>query len=270
MKSSFLKLLVLVLGLTSSLASYGSAMVHLDVDHSLITVKGQIIFYGPLASEEVAQKATTEVQTYWNGGTDNAPATQYFTTLVKGKKYQVTFEITHQVVTVAEAAQMQKSNPSPELTFIQVLQGNAAAGDRSYMTGLGSNQGVWYLSDNLGLSSTTAHEYGHGLGLDHPMQGDWRGRGQPAIMCPRGTIVDADYQYTPTAPAGGPGGTMSPYKRKVVQWDINNLQFGKLAFDSSGMAPLNKALDETPWSKDPTESTEDSFMSQLHPTGRVY
>ena len=271
MKTQFVsKLVILALGLTTSLTSFGSAMVQIDQDRHLITVKGEIIFYGPLASEEVAQKAATEVQTYWNGGTDPTPATQYFTTLVKGNKFQVVFEITHQVVSVADAAAMQKSNPGAELTFIQVLQGVAANGDRSYMTGLGSNQGVWYLSDNLGLSSTTAHEYGHGLGLDHPMEGDWRGRGQPAIMCPRGTIVDADFQYTPTAPAGGPGGTMSPYKRKVVQWDINNLQFGKLAFDSAGKAALNKALDETPWSKDPTESLFESLLPQQHTVGRVY
>lgn len=251
------KLGVCILSLVFSVSSYGSAIVQLDHGRSLITVKGEIIYYGPKASEEVAQKATTEIQTYWNGGTNAANASQYFTADMSGKKYQVIFEIRHRVLSEADALDLLDSNPSPEITFVKILRGNAAAGDRSYMTGLGSNEGVWYLSDNLGLSTTAPHEYGHGIGLDHPYEGDWRGRGQPAIMCPRGTFVDAIYQYDPKADAGAPGGTVSPYKRKVIQWDINNLRFSTLRYDASGKAALNIPRGE-------------SSLEMLHTVGRVY
>ena len=241
-----------LIALLFSVQAFGSAIVQLDSNRNLITVHGEIIFYGAQASEEIAQKAANEVQTYWNAGSNTEPATPYLTTMIKGKSYQVVFEITHKVVSEQVANEMMQSNPSPELTFIKILQGVTANGDRSYMTSLGSNQGVWYLSDDIGKSTTTAHEFGHGLGLDHPIEEDWRGRGQPSIMCPRGTVVDAFYQWNPAAPAGAAGGTISPYKRKLIQWDINNLQFSVLEYSSTGIAALNQGLSETPWSNKPT------------------
>ncbi|RYZ25684.1 MAG: hypothetical protein EOO10_17640, partial [Chitinophagaceae bacterium] len=81
-------------------------------------------------------------------------------------------------------------------------------------------------------STTAAHEYGHTLGLDHPTYLDIRGMGVPGIMYPRGTLVDAEYQYDPTIPAGQKGGTMHPMYRKVKQQDIEHLKLHRLHFEN--------------------------------------
>ena len=266
-----LALAVGALSLTASTNSFASAVVKLDREAGLAKIQGTIIFYGPQATEAVALAAATEVQTYWNGGTDTFPATQYLSTQIDGKSVQVVFDISYQLVSAEVAKSMLATNPSPELTFIEILQGVAANGDRSYMTDLGANTGVWYLSDDIGKSTTVAHEYGHGMGLAHPIESDWRGRGQPDIMSPRGTIVDAEYQWSVTAPAGGAGGTISPYKRRVIQWDINNLQLAKLSFGYDGTAALNQPLAETPWSNE--ESVMTGLFQEPHfapSVGRVY
>ena len=98
------------------------------------------------------------------------------------------------------------------------------------MDGLGCNTGYFKLGNLLNHSTTAAHEYGHTLGLDHPKDLDIRGKGQPGIMYPRGTLCDPAYQYDPAAPAGGPGGTLNPFTRKVLDSDIAGLRLSRLAF----------------------------------------
>jgi hypothetical protein len=82
-------------------------------------------------------------------------------------------------------------------------------------------------------STTAAHEYGHTLGLDHPADLDYRGRGVPGIMYPRGTLVDPQFQYDPSRPAGVTGGTMHPMYRKVFAEDIANLKLDRLRFSNA-------------------------------------
>ncbi len=68
------------------------------------------------------------------------------------------------------------------------------------------------------------------LGLEHPLNLDYRGKGIPRIMYPRGTLVDAQYQYDPSKPAGEKGGTMHPMYRKVFAEDVAALRLEKLRF----------------------------------------
>lgn len=74
---------------------------------------------------------------------------------------------------------------------------------------------------------------GHTLGLDHPQDLDLRGKGVPGIMYPRGTLVDAQYQYNPAGDAGDSnnGGTLHPKYRKVLEHDIALLKLHKLVFE---------------------------------------
>jgi hypothetical protein len=73
-------------------------------------------------------------------------------------------------------------------------------------------------------STTAAHEIGHTIGLAHPARLDLRGKGVPGIMYPRGTLVDAPYQYDASAMPGMPGGTMHPKFRKVWKEEVAMLQ----------------------------------------------
>jgi hypothetical protein len=49
-------------------------------------------------------------------------------------------------------------------------------------------------------------------------------------MYPRGTLVDPQYQYDPSKPAGVTGGTLFPIYRKVRQEDIDDLKIHRLKF----------------------------------------
>ena len=107
-----------------------------------------------------------------------------------------------------------------------------AHGNISFVDGLGSNSGYFKL-ENLYVGSTTAaHEYGHTLGLEHPVNLDYRGKGIPGIMYPRGTLVDPEFQYDISKPAGEKGGTMHPMYRKVFRYDIESLKLDRLRFNN--------------------------------------
>jgi hypothetical protein len=47
-------------------------------------------------------------------------------------------------------------------------------------------------------------------------------------MYPRGTLVDAEFQYDPLVKAGEKGGTIYPIHRKVHQNDIDDLKLNSL------------------------------------------
>ena len=122
-------------------------------------------------------------------------------------------------------------NLDPRINYFRIE--NFAFGNISFVDGLGCNTGYFKLENLYKGSTTAAHEYGHTLGLDHPKDLDLRGKGTPGIMYPRGTLVDPQFQYDPSKPAGVTGGTMHPMYRKVNQKDIDDLQLNKLIKESS-------------------------------------
>ena len=222
-----------------STASFGSALVFKNpLDHT-IYVMSTMVYYGPKASMDLALKTSKEISLYWNGGSHGKPSARPFYATVDGERYRVIFKISTKVMSTEAAQRSLSFHYSPAVNYIEVLDGDAKAGDRSNMA-LSGHQGTWYLSDSLGVSTTAAHEYGHGLGLDHPHNIDWRNKGQPGIMCARGTWVAPKYQYNPSANplANEPGSTLNPYLRKVIQSDINQLNLGKLDYNIFGFSSL--------------------------------
>jgi hypothetical protein len=129
-------------------------------------------------------------------------------------------------------------NTDPRLNFFRIEE--YSLHDISSVDGLGCNTGYFKLGNILNHSTTAAHEYGHTLGLDHPKDLDIRGKGQPGIMYPRGTLCDPEYQYDPAALAGGPGGTLNPFRRKVLQADIAGLRLSRLVFDERSLSVLGE------------------------------
>ncbi len=179
-----------------------------------ICIRAVIVCYGTYAEPEICAAIEEEINGMWN------------TPLVvwehAGRLYKVRFEIRAACRSVEEARESLGSNTSPLYNYVRIEEKNSV--ERSMMgRGLGQNSGHWLRSDELGKSTTAAHEFGHALGLPHPHRLDYRGTGYPPIMAPRGTLVDAEYQWNPQARAGEFGGTMKPVHRRVSADEVREV-----------------------------------------------
>jgi hypothetical protein len=195
------------------------ANVHFLHSKKIILIKSVIFIYGQEATKAVAKQMSFNINWHWN-----YPKA---TTLVRGKVYKVRFLI----VTLYYPRLPQsivKANAFQSNLFVRIEPKTELG--VSLMDSIGANTGFFMLP-NIAYkgSSTEAHEYGHALGLwpgtatGHPIDTDYRGKGIPGIMHPRGTLVDANLQYKPEVPAGEPGGTLHPDFRRVNQHEINVL-----------------------------------------------
>jgi hypothetical protein len=188
-----------------------SAVAIINTETLVIEIKATLVFYGKYAEPFLAQKIVEEINTMWN-----EPATEY---QLSGKKYKPVFNINYECLGNNNIINRCASNKDFAINFIRIEDKNTS--ERSMMGfGLGQNSGHWLITDQLGDSTTAAHEFGHALGLPHPNQMDYRNTGSPPIMAPRGTIVDSEFQWNPMAEVGAFGGTMRPIFRKVRYTEV--------------------------------------------------
>lgn len=188
-----------------------------------LLIRSHIITYGSAAGPAITDYIRDEIETMWN-----EPAGKVG---IEDKLYQVVFKITASYQPDITAIEIYE-NVNPVNNYFRIEE--FAHGNISFVDGLGCNTG-YFMFENLYKGSTTAaHEYGHTLGLEHPTNLDFRGKGIPGIMYPRGTLVDAEFQYNPMAAAGDSnnGGTMHPIHRRVNQEDIEQLKLQKLDFEN--------------------------------------
>lgn len=201
----------------------------LDKEKKVITVHTELIFYGGSASPELSESMACEISSLYNGAQGKVS--------VDGVEYSVNFNITFQTLEDEhDAINMSDTNTDAKLNFIRVEKNNYLA--RSFFDD-GGNAGFMNTDDDLGTSTTASHEIGHGYGLQHPEDGDLRGKGAPDIMAARGALVDPEYQYDPKATAGDPGGTINPAARKVNQQNITDM-FKNVKFDENGRGQIGK------------------------------
>ena len=187
-------------------------IIEVDSQQLHIHILSSIFLYGDAISEEIRMDMELEINEMWN-----APRALVW---VEHNPFLVHFKT--EVFLYPDLSEEEvRSNKNPRNNYIRVEE--FAYGNISFVDGLGSNTG-YFKKENLYKGSTTAaHEYGHTLGLPHPVDLDLRGKGQPGIMYPRGTIVDPTFQYDAQAQAGAYGGTINPIHRKVFQEDIDLL-----------------------------------------------
>lgn len=186
-----------------------------------------LFFYGDAASDALSYQIANDIADHWNSAKGQVR--------IKNTLYHVLFDI-EGIWAKSLSPEMVFENTNPRNNYFRVEE--FATGNISFVDGVGSNTGYFKLDNLLNNSTTAAHEYGHTIGLEHPEILDIRGKGVPGIMYPRGTIVDAIYQYSPVALPLAPGGTMNPFNRKVLQEDIDNLNLHKLAYNRNGIAVI--------------------------------
>src|SRR5580765_3063566 len=193
--------------------------VEIDVYKKQLLLHSHIITYGNAADEAITESIREEIETMWNEVHGHVQ--------LKGEGFKVLFKITASFQSAILPVDIYQ-NVDPRNNYFRIEE--FAHGNISFVDGLGCNSGYFKVENLYAGSTTAAHEYGHTLGLDHPENMDYRGKGVPRIMYPRGTLVDPQYQYDPSKPAGVKGGTMHPMYRKVKQEDIESLNLHKLRF----------------------------------------
>ena len=204
-----------VLGFVTSLSnSQASAFYIVDPETKSATIISHIYIYGSEATPKIANEISTEINTMWNA--------KRFTLFFQGGRYRVRFDVTTEFVSTQKAWDLFKKNLSPKFNFLRIEKPSPKAAIPNFM--LGGNIGILFVYDKNGFHTTAAHEYGHGLGLDHPpiWEKTWTAN-VPSIMYARGTIVASQFQYNPKAEPGRKGGTIDPIYRQVTYMDWAHL-----------------------------------------------
>jgi hypothetical protein len=216
-----------------------------EIEDRQLVICSHIITYGNAATAELTEMMREEIETMWN---EPEGVLQ-----LDGFLFRIVFRINSSCQPGLTDTDIYQ-NLDPRNNYFRIEE--YALGNISFVDGLGCNSGYFKLENLYKGSTTAAHEYGHTLGLDHPVDLDLRGKGVPGIMYPRGTLVDPPYQYEPDKPAGSKGGTLYPIYRKVLQEDIAHLRLQQLRFEN-GKAIIGEFTNY--WHPDHSNIDPDSF-----------
>jgi hypothetical protein len=199
----------------------------LDKETNKLIIHSDFFFYGDSASAAISQMIAADMANHWNQARGTAT--------IRRTHVDVVFAINGFYVPDLKPETVWY-NTNPKYNYFRIEEYSMA--HVSFVDGIHCNTGYFKLDNLRDNSTTAAHEYGHTIGLDHPRTLDIRGKGQPGIMYPRGTVCDPDFQYDPLAEPLKAGGTLNPFMRKVLQTDIDGLKLQKLSWNNRGIAVL--------------------------------
>jgi hypothetical protein len=220
-----MKKILILIALSYSFSSLAAALVKKNVDTKTLTVMARMVYSGSALTEELARSSTDEIHRMWN----EAP-----TEVRLGEEtYKVEFEVDY-ILGGGVLAQAD----SCAYNYIQILN-PTRSGDRSFYNTIGARGGVFYTSDDLGNSTTAAHEFGHGLTLVHNPTNQLLAP-VPGIMFARGTLVRQEFQWNTTVIPGAYGGTINPVHRHVRSEDILAIPFAKVLFNEENIGCIGQ------------------------------
>jgi len=169
-----------------------------------ITMTQHLIFYGGKANNTLSGKIATGVASQWNGAHGKVT--------INGVTYKVRFKVTYETVSEADARRMAASNTDIKNNFVRIEKVAPNFSSRTY--GLGGNGVFFNTSDDIGGSTTPAHEIGHTLGLDHTNAAGQTRTSRPEIMEARFTQVHPRWSKV------GPSNDIDPNFRRVSNREV--------------------------------------------------
>jgi hypothetical protein len=201
--------------------------VEIILNANQLVIHSVLFFYGDIVSNSLAIQVANDISNHWN-----EPRA---TVIINKNIHRVIFNI-EGIWSKSLVPEMIFDNYNPRNNYFRIEE--YAMNNISFVDDIPCNTGYFKLENLLNNSTTAAHEYGHTLGLHHPQILDIRGKGQPGIMYPRGTVCDPQFHYDPLVAPGEKGGTLNPFTRKVLQADVDMLQLERLSFNHKGLAVI--------------------------------
>lgn len=203
---------------------FASTKVCVDHAKKTVTLSAHYYFYGNKASHTLAKPCVEEINRLFNNGLK-------IQLNKDGIWRKVIVKVGYSIKSEEEAAKLAASNAETKNNFVRIDVPPKGSRVTVSEHGLNSNNGYFIVANGLGQSTTCTHEFAHGLGLNHlPDPCDWRGKGVPPIMAPRGCKVDKQYQYVSDAITAPKGSTLNPAHRQVKSYEVSAINLGDLPY----------------------------------------
>ncbi|WP_309254113.1 RHS repeat-associated core domain-containing protein [Prevotella brunnea] len=175
--------------------------VDISVHGNTIELYQHLVFYGRQATSALSREISDNITYRFNK--------EKLTYSMNDRTYDVRLRTTYETVDIDKAIDMHSTNKNNEVQFIRISNVQ-----KSSRHSIGANSGWFSTNDDLGNSTTPAHEMAHGLGLYH-QDGT---KNPPSIIIPRGTRVAAEWSNDKNPRKG-----VNPSIRRWTNGDIKKI-----------------------------------------------